>query len=123
LKRDGGCILRHYTDVAGKCGGYRTDGGLILQFDHFHSRANSISYGDLRLGGILCKRHHIFWKKQYPDVFMQLVKNSTSGGKNGTAIGRAEGPPPASVLPIGPAENRSVLENEAADYSARISRL
>jgi hypothetical protein len=31
-------------------------------------------YGDLRLGVIACKRHPIFWKKQYPDLYMQIAK-------------------------------------------------
>jgi hypothetical protein len=55
------------------------NGLLALSFKEMSSlapqprtRRNSISYGDLWLRAILCKRHHIFWKKQHPDVFMLL---------------------------------------------------
>lgn len=74
IERDGGCILRHYPE-AGECGGYRKDGELILQFDHLNSRVHSISYADPRLGVCLCQRHHIFWKKQEPDLFTRLVRD------------------------------------------------
>ena len=72
IKRDGGCILRHYPE-AGECGGYRNDGELILQADHLNSRANSVSYGDLGNVVCLCQRHHIFWKKQNPFAFTFIV--------------------------------------------------
>lgn len=70
---DGGCILRNYPET-GACGGYRADGELICQFDHLNSRTHSISFADERLGVILCKRHHIFWKKQYPAQFEKIVR-------------------------------------------------
>lgn len=62
LIRDGGCILRsvHNFDLP-QCGGYRNDGQMIYQFDHFISRSNSATFSDPRLGGILCKAHH-GWK-------------------------------------------------------------
>lgn len=71
--RDGGCVLRAYPE-AGACGGYRKDGELILQYDHLNSRVHSVSFGDTRLGVLLCKRHHIFWKKQYPAQYEKLVR-------------------------------------------------
>ena len=73
--RDGGCILRTFTE-AGKCGGYRDDGELILQFDHLHSRANSASYGISDLGVCVCLRHHFYFKKQYPAMYEELVRRN-----------------------------------------------
>src|SRR3990167_7944046 len=72
ILRDGGCFLRNYAE-AGKCGGYRKDGELILQFDHLHSRANNISFGDPRLGLCVCLRHHIYFKRQYPAQYETLA--------------------------------------------------
>lgn len=72
--RDGGCILRHYKAEAGSCGGYRKDGQLVLQAEHLHTRSNAASFADLRLVVCICKRHHIFFKKQHPDVYYKLVK-------------------------------------------------
>lgn len=73
ILRDGGCILRHYGET-GQCGGYRNDGELILQAEHLHTRANAASFADTRLVVCLCKRHHIFWKKQFPDQYYRIVK-------------------------------------------------
>jgi hypothetical protein len=47
IVQDGGCILPHYTG-SGACGGYRRDAQLILQAEHLVTRANSVSYADLR---------------------------------------------------------------------------
>lgn len=64
IKRDGGCILRH---IAGRhpgfpqCGGYRSDGELVLQADHLVTRANAATYADTRLIVCLCRDHH-GWK-------------------------------------------------------------
>ena len=73
--RDKGCILRNYPE-AGQCGGYRGDGELILQYDHINSRSYSVSYGDSRLGVCVCKRHHIFWKRQHPAEYEKLVRKN-----------------------------------------------
>ncbi len=73
IKRDGGCILRHYPET-GQCGGYKKDGKLILQAEHLHTRSNSASFADYRLVVCLCKRHHIFWKPQHSDEYYQIVK-------------------------------------------------
>jgi len=73
IKRDGGCILRHYPE-SGACGGRRNDGELILQAEHLHTRANSASYADHRLVVCLCQRHHIYWKPQYSDTYYEIVR-------------------------------------------------
>lgn len=73
ILRDGGCLLRN-SPVAGACGGRRKDGELILQAEHLNSRTHAVSFADHRLAICLCKRHHIFWKPQEPDLFYRLVK-------------------------------------------------
>jgi hypothetical protein len=74
LKRDRTCFLANYSG-AGACGGYRKDGGLILQFDHLNSRARNISYGMPELGVLVCQRHHIFWKPQYPAQYEAFARD------------------------------------------------
>lgn len=74
ILRDGGCILRFNTEEAGNCGGYTNAGDLILQAEHLHTRANSASFADPRLVVCMCKRHHIYWKPQYPDDYYRIVK-------------------------------------------------
>ena len=71
--RDGGCVFRNYPET-GACGGYRKDGELILQFDHLNSRANMISFADSRLGVCSCKRHHFYYKKQYPAKYEEIAR-------------------------------------------------
>lgn len=72
--RDGGCWLRNFPQ-AGKCGGYRkSDGQLILQYEHLHTRANMASFADPRLGVCICQRHHIFWKPQNSDLYNDLAE-------------------------------------------------
>lgn len=73
ILRDKVCVLSHYPET-GSCGGYRKDGELILQFDHLNSRVHSISFGDPRLGVLLCRNHHIFYKKREPDYFSKIVR-------------------------------------------------
>lgn len=63
--RDGGCVFRKFPQT-GACGGYAKNGNLILQFDHLNSRVHASSFSDPRLGICACKRHHIFYKPQYP---------------------------------------------------------
>ena len=70
---DGGCVLRDSPE-SGACGGYRADGELILQYDHLHSRTHAVSFSDYRLGVIVCKRHHLFWKRQYPAEYERLIR-------------------------------------------------
>lgn len=73
LIRDKGCVMRFYPE-SGACGGYRKDGGIIYQFDHLNSRIHAVSFGDPRLGVILCQRHHIYWKPQEPNLFISIVR-------------------------------------------------
>ncbi len=74
IRRDGGCILRHYSE-AGQCGGYNKDGELILQGEHLNGRANSVSYGEPENIVCLCQYHHIFFKKQQNALYWVLVRN------------------------------------------------
>lgn len=73
IERDGGCVFRDYPET-GACGGHRKDGELILQYDHLNSRSNAISYADERLGICVCKRHHLFYKRQYPAKYEELAR-------------------------------------------------
>lgn len=73
IKRDGGCVLRHYPQT-GQCGGYRKDGALILQAEHLHTRSNAASFADERLVVCLCMRHHLFYKPQYSDEYYRIIK-------------------------------------------------
>ncbi len=72
--RDGGCWLRHFSQ-SGACGGYRNDGELILQAEHLHTRSNAASFSDSRLVVCICKRHHIYWKPQYSDLYNKLARD------------------------------------------------
>lgn len=74
ILRDGGCFLRNYYEVAGRCGGWRNDGELILQADHLNSRAHSVSYADTRNVLCLCRHHHGNWKKENPGPYMMLAR-------------------------------------------------
>jgi len=81
IERDGGCILRHYPQ-AGRC-------NEILQAEHLVTRANSISYADLRNIVCLCQRHHIFWKPQYSRLYWELVEKHV-GKKRWEYVRRTE---------------------------------
>lgn len=79
--RDGGCVLAPYQgqETIPYCNGYRSDGELVLQFDHLNSRAFNVSFADVRLGVTLCKGHH-GWKhftdrntKQYNELIKSEV--------------------------------------------------
>ena len=72
IKRDGGCVLRHYPE-AGACGGYRNDGELILQAEHLVTRANAVSYGDMRNIVCLCRHHHGHWKPENSLRYWQFI--------------------------------------------------
>lgn len=71
--RDGGCVLRHYPQ-AGACGGHRKDGELILQAEHYVTRANSATFGDMRNIGILCQHHHGNFKPQHSRLYWDLIR-------------------------------------------------
>jgi hypothetical protein len=66
IERDGGCILRHYPE-AGRC-------SQVLQGEHLKSRTHSRSYGDMRNIVCLCSTHHIFFKKQQPALYWDLIQ-------------------------------------------------
>lgn len=70
---DGGCILRFYSE-AGPCGGYTNAGDLILQAEHLVTRANSVSYGDLRNLVCLCRDHHLKFKPQHGRIYWELIE-------------------------------------------------
>lgn len=72
IKRDGGCVLRDEYE-AGLCGGWTKDEELILQAEHLNSRANSISYADMRNIVCLCQTHHIHWKPQHSRLYWELI--------------------------------------------------
>lgn len=73
IKKDGGCILRHYPE-AGACGGWMNDGELVLQAEHLNSRERSFTFGDLRNIVCLCKNHHIFFKKRHGALYWDLIR-------------------------------------------------
>lgn len=73
IKRDGGCILRDYSE-AGACGGFSNAGKLILQAEHLNSRTHSISFAELDNIVCLCKYHHIFYKKYNSAPYWILVR-------------------------------------------------
>lgn len=74
IERDGGCILRHDPDAAGKCGGYTKVGELILQGEHLNSRAHGVSFAEMDNIVCLCRNHHIFFKKKEPFLYQILVR-------------------------------------------------
>lgn len=65
ILRDGGCILRRY----GSC-------NEVLQGEHLITRSNMGTFADLRNIICLCSYHHIFFKKQYSQLYWQYVQNS-----------------------------------------------
>lgn len=81
IERDGGCFLRNYPE-AGAC-------DSVLQYDHLHSRVNAASFADERLGVCVCRRHHIFWKPQYPDIYMQCARDFI-GPERSTILDRVQ---------------------------------
>lgn len=72
IERDGGCILRLYTET-GLCGGYSAS-GLILQAEHLVGRANSASYADMDNIVCLCLNHHFYFKKRHGALYWQVVR-------------------------------------------------
>lgn len=75
LLRDGGCVLRHYSE-AGACGGRRkSDDALILQAEHLVTRENSLSFADMRNIVILCRNHHIFFKKEHGMMYWNIIRD------------------------------------------------
>jgi len=69
IKRDGGCILRHYTDAAGRCGKK-----LVLQAEHLNGRSHANSFAEMDNIVCLCSAHHLFFKKREPFLYQILVR-------------------------------------------------
>jgi hypothetical protein len=40
-----------------------------------NTRIRNISYGDSRLVVGICFRHHFYWKKQHPDLYMRHARH------------------------------------------------
>jgi len=76
IARDGGCVLRFFPHIAGKCfNAVRTkDGHLVLQADHLNGRQYSVSYADSRDVVCGCSGHHLRWKPRNPVAYVTLVK-------------------------------------------------
>ncbi len=78
IARDGGCILRHSTDVSGCNGFTKTEPRrLILQADHLITRSNSATYADTRLIVCVCQGHH-GWKKWHQKEYETVVRELLS---------------------------------------------
>ncbi len=63
IKRDGGCLLRG----KGNC----TE---VLQAEHLITRANPRTFADMRNIVCLCTYHHLFFKKQYSQLYWELIE-------------------------------------------------
>ena len=75
ILRDGDCVLSKFPE-AGACGGYRQDGGKILQAEHLITRERNITFGDLRNIVCLCLRHHGYWKPQNSRLYWELIEKA-----------------------------------------------
>lgn len=73
ILRDEGCVLEEYPE-ANECGGYTQDGILILQAEHLITRANTISFADIRNIVCLCVYHHRTWKPQHSMLYWELIE-------------------------------------------------
>src|SRR3990167_4440459 len=74
IKRDKVCVLSHHSE-AGNCGSERNKNGEpILQAEHLNSRSNTGTFGDMRNIVLLCKYHHMFWKKKNSALYWELIK-------------------------------------------------
>lgn len=78
ILRDGGCFLRHFRHRIDpqyeECGPTRSDGLLVLQAEHLHSRANASAFSDSRLVVCCCQRHHIYYKAQHSAEYNELAR-------------------------------------------------
>lgn len=71
IRRDGGCILRKHLGMLPSR--YR-ECDEVLQAEHLNTRGASGSYGDMRNIVCLCRRHHIFFKPQYSQLYWEIVE-------------------------------------------------
>lgn len=75
IKRDGGCVLRHYEAAGARtCAGRKLNGELVSQAEHLITRANSVTFGDMRNIVCLCPYHHLLFKKQYGSLYWELIE-------------------------------------------------
>jgi hypothetical protein len=74
----GTCVLNPYLSRLpgrfAKCGPFRKDGELIVQAEHLVTRANGISFADLRNIILLCQDHHLKFKEQHGRLYWQLIE-------------------------------------------------
>ena len=71
IKRDQGCVLRHYTDLLPS---NYSECDEVLQAEHLHTRGASGSFGDMRNVVCLCRRHHIFFKPQHSQLYWEIIE-------------------------------------------------
>jgi len=71
IKRDGGCVLRHYQDLLHP--DYLTCDD-VLQAEHLNTRGSSGSFGDMRNIVCLCRRHHIYFKPQHSQLYWEIIE-------------------------------------------------
>lgn len=78
IERDETCTIGKYPSFLPQnwllCGSYRSDGELVVQAEHLVSRGNSASYGDMDNIVLLCKNHHIFFKKHHPALYWEIIR-------------------------------------------------
>ena len=72
IKRDKRCVMSRFYQT-GQCGGFTKGGKLILQYDHLNSRVHAVSFTDSRLGILVCLRHHLYFKRQYPVIYEECA--------------------------------------------------
>lgn len=80
IRRDGGCIMRKHLGMLPSR--YR-ECDEVLQAEHLNTRGASGSYGDMRNIVCLCRRHHIFFKPQYSQLYWEIIEQHL--GKEGWA--------------------------------------
>lgn len=71
IRRDGGCIMRKHLGMLPSS--YR-ECDEVLQAEHLHTRGSSGSFGDMRNIVCLCRRHHIFFKPQYSQLYWEIIE-------------------------------------------------
>jgi len=71
IKRDQGCVLRHYQDMLHPS---YLSCSEVLQAEHLNTRGSSGSFGDMRNIVCLCERHHIFFKPQHSQLYWEIIQ-------------------------------------------------
>lgn len=78
MKRDGGCVLRHFLDRMPSRFVTCND---VLQAEHLNTRSHSVSYGDTRNVVCLCSKHHIQFKPQHSQLYWEMIEEHLKGEK------------------------------------------